>query len=134
MPRDSDRSARRRSSGVCAIGSVVCLGLAGAFPAHAQELDWSTSADGSGFDLGKGIATTPRGNSYVTGRFSGTAIFGPGEPNETTLTSAGSFDIFVAKYDRDGVLLWATRAGGVGSEVSGGIEEASRRRPAARAT
>ena len=38
------------------------------------------------------------GNSYVTGRFAGSATFGPGETNETTLTSAGAEDIFVAKY------------------------------------
>jgi hypothetical protein len=48
----------------------------------------------------------------VTGRFQGTATFGEGEPNETTLISAPGSDIFVAKYDRDGALLWATRVGG----------------------
>jgi hypothetical protein len=96
---DSDRASHRRSSGIFAIVAVICLGLTGAFPAHAQELDWSTSADGSGFDLGKGIATTPRGESYVTGDFTGTAIFGEGEPDVTTLTSLGSSgDIFVAKF------------------------------------
>ena len=35
------------------------------------------------------IATSARGDSYVTGFFQGTAIFGEGEPNETTLTAAG---------------------------------------------
>ena len=55
-------------------------------------------------DGGLGIATTARGDSYVTGFFPGTATFGEGEPNETTLTSAGNEDIFVAKYDPDGAL------------------------------
>ena len=40
------------------------------------------------------------GNSYVAGFFDLMATFGPGEPNETTLTSAGrrAADIFVAKF------------------------------------
>ena len=61
-----------------------------------------------------GIATDGAGNSYVTGNFEDTATFGAGEPNETTLTSAGSSDILVAKYDPSGALVWAKRAGGTG--------------------
>lgn len=78
------------------------------------SLLWARRAGGMGNDEGFGIATTPRGEVYVTGRFIGTAVFGPGEPNQTTLTAAADDDIFVAKYDRDGSLLWARRAGGVG--------------------
>jgi hypothetical protein len=92
------RSRRRRASGVFAIGVGLCLGLAGAFPAQAQELDWARSAGGTGLDLGNGIATDRRGNGYVTGEFSGTATFGAGEANQTELTAAGFNDIFVAKY------------------------------------
>ena len=36
----------------------------------------------------RAIATDPRGNSYVTGHFSGTATFGAGEANETVLEAA----------------------------------------------
>jgi len=43
------------------------------------------------------IAVDGSGNSYVTGKFSGSATFGPGETNETTLVSAGFVDIFIAK-------------------------------------
>jgi hypothetical protein len=34
------------------------------------------------------------------------------EPMETTLVSAGEEDLFVARYDPQGALLWATAAGG----------------------
>ena len=44
--------------------------------------------------------------------FAGTATFGAGEANETVLTAAGGPDVFVAKYARDGTLLWATSASG----------------------
>ena len=90
-------------------------------------LQWATQAGGSAQDFGVGIATSARGDSYVTGNFAGTATFGEGEPNETSLTSAGSIDIFMAKYGPDGALLWATRAGGsVGHQAppgAGGLDE-----------
>lgn len=48
---------------------------------------------------------------YVTGFFSDTAAFGP-----TTLTSSGSADVFVAKYNTNGALQWINRAGGTDSD------------------
>jgi Thrombospondin type 3 repeat/Beta-propeller repeat len=84
----------------------------------AQELDWATSASAI---QGNRIATDAAGNSYVTGLFEATATFGAGEANETTLTSAGDWDIFVAKYDPDGALIWAKRAGGSGLDRGNGI-------------
>ena len=50
----------------------------------------------------------------MTGDFWGTAVFGASEPNETTLVSAGGFDLFVAKYDSDGHLVGVKQAGGTG--------------------
>jgi hypothetical protein len=63
---------------------------------------------------GRDIATDNRGNSYVTGSFFQTAIFGAGEDNETVLSASGD-EIFLAKYDPNGVFLWARKgAGGSG--------------------
>ena len=39
-----------------------------------------------------------------------------------TVTSAGLFDIFLAKYDTDGALLWLRRAGGTGSDIAHGVK------------
>jgi hypothetical protein len=55
------------------------------------------------------------------GQYNGTATFGPGEVNQTVLASAGSNDLFVARYQPDGRLQWAKRAGGVDSELGGGV-------------
>jgi len=60
------------------------------------------------------VALDKSGNIYVTGNYSGTAIFG-----STTLTSAGSEDIFIAKYDNSGNPLWANSIGGPNDEYSG---------------
>jgi hypothetical protein len=48
----------------------------------------------------------------VTGGFGGETTFGPGQSTETSFTSDGEGDIFLARYDGDGKLIWASRAGG----------------------
>jgi hypothetical protein len=45
-----------------------------------------------------------------------TTVFGQDEANETTLTSAGDNDTFIARFGSNGDLLWARRAGGVGDD------------------
>ncbi|AEI46738.1 SBBP repeat-containing protein [Runella slithyformis] len=77
----------------------------------AHTLRWVQKGDGKLQDAGNGIAADARGNVYVTGFFSDVATF-----SSTTLTSAGSTDIFVAKYNTDGALQWINRAGGTDSD------------------
>ncbi len=67
-------------------------------PSSGQVLEWAKRAGGTDFELGLGIAVDTSGNSYVTGQFGGSATFGAGEANETTLVSASDADIFVAKF------------------------------------
>lgn len=75
---------------------------------------WAKSVGGSGYDVGYGIAVDGCGNSYVTGSFfSPTITFG-----SATLTNAGVANIFIAKYDNHGNVLWAKSAGG--TNVDGG--------------
>ena len=38
-----------------------------------------------------------------------------------TVTSSGLFDVFLAKYDVNGTLLWLKRAGGGGSDIAHGV-------------
>lgn len=68
-------------------------------------------------DQGRGVAVDPGGNAYVTGVFTGkNASFG-----STLLTSSSLDDIFVAKYDGAGNVLWAKKAGGGGADQGLGI-------------
>ena len=53
---------------------------------------WAQAMGGPGFDNGTGMTVDDEGDVYVTGRFIGTADFGPFE-----LTSEGGYDIFVTK-------------------------------------
>ncbi|MCX7000821.1 MAG: hypothetical protein NT106_11095 [Candidatus Sumerlaeota bacterium] len=76
------------------------------------QLVWAKKAGGTDVDYGRGVAALAGGQSFITGTFRGSATFGAGEANETPLASSGQEDIFLAKYDVNGSLLWAKKAGG----------------------
>jgi uncharacterized delta-60 repeat protein len=84
-------------------------------------LAWVKGAGGVTDDDGNAITALSDDSTVVTGFFNGSAIFGPGESNQTTLTSAGSGDIFIARYNPDGTLAWAKRAGGIADDVGKAI-------------
>ena len=84
-------------------------------------LAWAKSAGGPNRDYGSGITTLSDNAIVVTGYFYSTATFGPGETNQTILTSAGDYDIFIARYNPDGTLSWAKRAGGSNDDRGEGI-------------
>ena len=84
-------------------------------------LAWAKRAGGSGWDGGFGITTLSDNSTVVIGSFEGTTTFGPNEINQTVLTSAGIGDLFIAKYNPNGILAWAKRAGGIDSENGYGI-------------
>jgi hypothetical protein len=65
----------------------------------------------TGSDLGTGVDVDVHGNVFLAARFALTVDFGGG-----SLTSAGSNDIVLAKYDADGGHLWSQRFGGSGSD------------------
>ena len=76
---------------------------------------WADRA-GSSLDPedGTDVAADAAGNVYVTGRFQGTADFGPG----VTLTApAGGFGGFAAKYSPSGALQWARKMGSEGDGI-----------------
>jgi hypothetical protein len=59
---------------------------------------------------------------FITGRFTGATTF-PGHFVNTTLTSAGGNDAFIAKISTfNGSLAWAYRAGGVGDDEAVGVQ------------
>jgi hypothetical protein len=55
-------------------------------------------------DAAGGLAAFPDGSIVVAGQFEQGAVFGEGEPNETTIDGKGAF---LAKYEEDGSLAWA---------------------------
>ncbi|MCF8371808.1 MAG: PKD domain-containing protein [Bacteroidales bacterium] len=79
------------------------LNFEGAFQIGSTGWDYGTSA------------MDAEGNLYVTGSFTGTADFDPG-PGTFNLSAAGGPDIFLAKYNVLGQLMWAKSIGGSATE------------------
>ncbi len=68
---------------------------------------WALGASSSSNDQARGCSTDTYGNTVITGVFNGPSItFG-----NTVLNNNGGDEIFLAKYDRNGNLLWAKKAG-----------------------
>lgn len=89
------------------------------------ELLWLRSPDGPETDWGSMVATDANGGVYLIGVFRETLTFESGK----SLESNGKSDGFVAHYDADGNLRWATAIGGeegdgviaVGVDAAGNI-------------
>lgn len=95
-------------------GFIVKLaGNGGLTWAKAIERD-STATSSSAFVYG--LATDSSGNIYATGSLYGGADFDPGA-GVASRASAGSSDIFAAKYTSAGNFVWAERFGGTGSDL-----------------
>src|SRR5437016_4436073 len=79
------------------------------------KLLWRQTAGGSGVDAGVAVAADRTGGAYVAGYFSGKIKFGDvklqaAEDKRTHDYSPA--DIFLARYDAEGKLIWVRQAGG----------------------
>ncbi len=64
----------------------------------------------------RSIAALDDDSLILVGGFQATATFGAGESAETALTAAGIADVFLARYNSDGTVAWAKRAGSSGDD------------------
>ncbi len=104
---------------------AACLCFLSGMQLNGQEVnfnyEWAENMGGTGADQGYGVAVDRNGNVYVTGGIAAAgAFFGKGE-NAERITSAGSYDAFLAKYAADGTYLWARRMGGSGYDIGYGV-------------
>ena len=74
----------------------------------AGNVLWLKSASGSSPDP-TSVCSDINGNALVAGGFYGTIVFGT---NTLTVPPASNEDAFITKYDPNGNVLWAKRAGG----------------------
>lgn len=79
---------------------------------------WAKRLGSTGEDYGRGIGTDAVGNIYFSGVFSGSVKFG----SKTLNSVEGSKDIFLAKADASGKILWVRQMGGSGPDEGCEIE------------
>jgi hypothetical protein len=93
-------------------GSTTMTSVSGTNTAFIAKFDktgnpvWAKKTEGDGNDQAYNIVADPEGNLYVAGSFSQSITFGT-----KTLKAGKEGDIFLAKYDSNGNLLWANQAG-----------------------
>lgn len=75
---------------------------------------WAKAAGGTGEDEAYSVAVDASGNTFLAGTFVSSSI----TFDSTTLTSSGSYEIFLAKYDSNGNILWAKGAVGGNTDVA----------------
>ncbi|MEK6606104.1 MAG: hypothetical protein AABZ30_00415 [Myxococcota bacterium] len=98
------------------------------------DLLWARTVDGGNagspyylWNDWPAIAAAPDGGAIVTGTFGGTAWFDTGDGERVRLEGHGEFnwDAYVARYDADGDLVWARRAGSDGDAGARGMAVAA---------
>jgi len=98
-------------------GSNFAGAVGGGFVARynsAGNVLWAFPIGNNQDDACNSLAIAPSGNIYVTGYFQNIADFkGTLSTPSTILTSNGGKDVFLAKYNPSGQLLWVRKAGGI---------------------
>lgn len=84
--------------------------------------NWVNRLGDSGSDEARKSSVDAAGDVYVTGAFSGTVDFDPSLGGTNNVSSSGSTDIFVAKYDASGSHLWAFPIGGSSTDYGYDID------------
>lgn len=78
--------------------------------AQLPAFEWAVGSDGSGKSVAKAVTTDSAGNIVVTGFFENTVDFNPGT-EKAEFTSLGYRDIFIEKFNSNGIFLWAKQIG-----------------------
>ena len=79
---------------------------------------WTKTVGSVTSDWGHCVAVDQDDNVYWSGHFESTVDFDPGAGTDIR-TSAGSYDVFLIKYDKNGNQLWTRTFGGPGGEYDG---------------
>jgi hypothetical protein len=76
---------------------------------------WGRQLGTTNFDNATGVAINSSGSVYITGYTNG----------NLSSTNAGIYDIFLTKYDSDGVFQWTQQQGTAGEDIPSGVTTSS---------
>ena len=108
-------------SGAATIGgfTVVSAGSNDGFVAKlvSGSVQWVKMIGGTSSDFATSVSVDSNGSILVTGNFDGTTT----SLGAFNLTSAGSGDGYMAKFDTNGNVLWAKPIGGVSADAASSV-------------
>ncbi|MES2654456.1 MAG: SBBP repeat-containing protein [Bacteroidota bacterium] len=114
------------SNAIATVGAYQAIFGGGSYDAYIAKfnsngvIQWATYYGGSTNDYGNGIAKDANGNIIITGYTNSTnAIATVG--THQIIFGGGSYDAFIAKFNNNGVIQWATYYGGSGYDEGRGI-------------
>lgn len=107
---------RRRACLLAGWVVFACLGSWRAARAQAPPVVWARVGTGPELNFAQRVAADAAGDVYVAGEFLGAVTL-----DGVTLTSRGYVDVYLAKYDAAGRLLWLRQAGGAGLDQVWGL-------------
>ncbi|MBN2348489.1 MAG: gliding motility-associated C-terminal domain-containing protein [Bacteroidales bacterium] len=90
-----------------------------------DQISWIRQTGGPGLDVGYDAKSDEFGNIYVVGQIEGTVqVDSTGKSifDGSPITSNGSSDVYFAKYNKQGRLIWKKNFGGSGDDLGRGIE------------
>jgi hypothetical protein len=89
------------------INYLLALGLLLSSIQLKAQWNWVTKSNSTNVEYGWDVSADASGNSYITGAYFGSAVFG-----STTLTNSGQDDAYLTKINASGTIQWAVKAGG----------------------
>ena len=92
--------------------TLFCLPAGRSFSQSTEWL-WAKSAGGPNDEMGVSIATDASGNAFVAGYFKSPSL----TLGSFTLTRTGNCNVFLAKYDAGGNVIWATSPPGTDYDI-----------------
>lgn len=84
------------------------------------NLIWVKQIGGTSIDVALSVNCDIVGNVLLAGNFFDIVDFDPGIPT-LNLSSNGGSDVFIAKFDSSGNLIWANSAGGPANDTGNGV-------------
>ena len=91
---------------------------------NSGSMEWAARQDGGGTDNGRGVATDSQNNVFMTGYNGSTGISFYSEGSDDaifTLPVGAGTGSFLAKYSNSGLVEWAARQDGSGTDHSYGV-------------
>lgn len=90
---------------------LSCLLCLTSYVSLAQSWVWAKGEGDIGNDVANSVTTDTYGNTYITGNIAGKADF-----SGTIYQGNGIYEMYIAKYDPAGNLLWVKLAGGADND------------------